>query len=123
MQLDAVVGTGETIRERAASVLWLADRFLRECCDGRLSDVTVIRHHVRGDLLPDAEFEVGAACRERFDPPELPATTMVGVSNAVGGDNPVKIETEARIPHDRSDHEVIELPPAPGYVSSADRDE
>ncbi|NEU55936.1 RidA family protein [Halorussus sp. MSC15.2] len=123
VQLDGVVGPGETPREQADSVLSFADKFLREYCDGRLADVTMIRHYVRADLLPEAETEIGEACRDHFDPPELPGTAMVGVSDVVGGDRAVKIEMEATIPHDRTEVEVVELPPPPGYVTSEDRTE
>ncbi|MFC4543102.1 hypothetical protein ACFO5R_14325 [Halosolutus amylolyticus] len=121
VQLDGVVGPGDTPREQADRVLSFADRFLREYCDGRLADVTMIRHYVREDLLPEAETEIGAACRSHFDPPELPTTVMVGVSDVVGGDRAVKIEMEATIPHDRAETTVVELPPSPGYVTSEDQ--
>lgn len=123
VQLDGVAGPGDTPREQTDRVLSFADRFLREYCDGRLADVTMIRHYVREDLLPDAEFEIGAACRDHFEPPELPATVMVGVSDVVGGDAASKVEMVARVPHDREAVEVVELPPPPGYVTSADRTE
>ncbi|WP_435128668.1 RidA family protein [Halobaculum sp. D14] len=99
-------------------MLHFAERFLREYCDGELSDVTMIRHFVSDDALPEAEAEIGAACREYFAPPELPATVMVGVSDVVGGDRDVKIEMEATVPHDRDGHDVdvVELPPPPGSV-------
>lgn len=116
VQLDGVVGPGETPREQAERVLRFAERFLREYCDGELSDVTMIRHFVRDDVLSEAEEQIGAACREYFAPPELPATVMVGVSDIVGGDRAVKIEMEATIPHDGTEADVVELPPPPGYV-------
>jgi hypothetical protein len=46
---------------------------------------------------------------------------MVGVSDVVGGDAALKMEAEARIPHERAETEVVELPPPPGYATSADR--
>lgn len=121
VQLDGICPPGDTPRERAERGLWFFDEFLREYCDGSLADVTMIRHYVRADLLPDVEFEVGAACREYFDPPELPGTVMVGVADVVGGDAPLKMEAEARIPHERCETAVVELPPPPGYTTSADR--
>ncbi|WP_313694061.1 hypothetical protein [Halorarum halobium] len=121
VQFDGFVAPGETPRAQADRALSFADRFLREYCDGSLADVTMIRHYVREDLLPEAEFEIGEACREHFSPPELPGTVMVGVSDVVGGDHAVKIELEARIPHERGETEVVELPPPPGYTNSAER--
>lgn len=124
VQLDGFVAPGETPREQANRALSFADRFLREYCDGSLEDVTMIRHFVREDLLPEAEFEIGAACREHFQPPELPGTVMVGVSDVVGGDHAVKMEMEATIPHEREETKVVEIPPPPaGYTNSADRTE
>lgn len=123
VQLDGFVPPGETPEDQANRGLRFADKFLREYCDGRLADVTMIRHYVREDLLPEAEFEIGEACRNHFEPPELPGTVMVGVSDIVGGDFAVKMELEATIPHEREEPEVVELPPPPGYTSSADRTE
>jgi len=123
VQLDGVVAPGDTPKAQADRALSFADRFLSEYCDGRLADVTMIRHFVREDLLPEAEFEIGEACRDHFEPPDLPGTVMVGVSDVVGGDHAVKIEMEARIPHERKEAEVVELPPPPGYTTSADRTE
>ncbi|ESP89595.1 hypothetical protein [Candidatus Halobonum tyrrellensis] len=123
VQLDGFVAPGETPREQADRALSFADRLLDEYCGGSLDDVTVIRHYVREDLLPEAEFEIGEACRERFAPPDLPATVMVGVSDVVGGDHAVKMEMAATIPHDREETEVVELPPPPGYTNSAERSE
>ena len=123
VQLDGICPPGDTPREQADRGLSFFDRFLREYCDGRLGDVTMIRHFVREDLLPEAEFQIGDACRDRFEPPELPGTVMVGVSDVVGGDAAVKMEAEARIPHERVETDVVELPPPPGYATSADRTE
>lgn len=125
VQFDGFVAPGDTPAEQADRALSFADRFLREYCDGRLSDVTMIRHYVRADLLPDAEFEIGGVCREYFEPPELPATVMVGVDDIVGGDHAVKMEMVATVPHDRdtTELEVVELPPPPGYTNSAERTE
>lgn len=123
VQMDGVLGPGDTAKEQAERVLSFFDRFLREQCDGRIGDTTMIRWYVREDLLPDAEMEIGAACREHFEPPELPGTVMVGVSDIVGGNSAVKTELEARIPHDRTETDVVELPPPPGYANSADRTE
>jgi len=125
VQLDGFVPPGETARDQADRGLSFAATFLSEYCGGGLRDVTTIRHYVREDLLPKAEFEIGAACRDHFEPPELPATVMVGVSDIVGGDAAVKVELRATVPHDRetTETEVVELPPPPGYTSSADRTE
>ncbi|KZN25059.1 hypothetical protein A4G99_00520 [Haladaptatus sp. R4] len=123
VQMDGVIGPGDTPKEQAERVLSFFDRFLREHCDGRLGDTTMIRWYVREDLLPEAEREIGAACREHFEPPELPGTVMVGVSDIVGGNSALKTELEARIPHDRKETNVVELPPPPGYANSADRTE
>lgn len=123
VQLDGVVAPGETPGEQAERALSFADRLLREYCDGSLADVTMIRHYVREDLLPEAEFAIGEACREQFAPPDLPGTVMVGVSDVVGGDHAVKMEMEATVPHDREETEVVELPPPPGYTNSAERSE
>jgi hypothetical protein len=124
VQLDGFVAPGDTPREQAERGLSFAETFLTEYCDGRLEDVTMIRHYVRAGLLPEAEFEIGAACREYFSPPELPATTMIGVSDVVGGDHALKMELRATVPHDRgaTDVDVVELPPPPsGYTTSAER--
>lgn len=123
VQLDGFVAPGDTPQEQADRALSFADKFLSEYCDGGLADVTMIRHYVREDLLPEAEFQIGAACREYFEPPELPGTVMVGVSDVVGGDHAVKMEMEAIIPHEREETTVVELPPPPGYTTSADRTE
>ncbi|MEZ3114382.1 hypothetical protein RYH80_00375 [Halobaculum sp. MBLA0147] len=125
VQLDGFVPPGDDPRAQADRGLSFAEEFLSRYCDGDLRDVTAIRHYVREDLLPEAEFEIGAACREHFDPPELPATVMVGVSDVVGGDHALKMELRATVPHDRetTDVEVVELPPPPGYTSSAERTE
>lgn len=123
VQLDGFVPPGETPRDQADRGLAFADKLLEEYCGGGLEDVTMIRHYVREDLLPEAEFQIGAACREYFEPPNLPGTVMVGVSDIVGGDFAVKMEMEATIPHEREETEVVELPPPPGYTTSAERDE
>ncbi|EMA46290.1 hypothetical protein [Halococcus saccharolyticus] len=125
VQMDGFTPPGDTPKAQADRGLSFADRFLREYCGGSLEDVTMIRHFVREDLLPDAEFEIGAACRDHFEPPEIPATVMVGVSDIVGGDHAVKMELEATIPHDHAETpvEVVELPPPPGYTNSAARTE
>jgi hypothetical protein len=123
VQLDGFVAPGDTPKDQADRALSFAGKFLNRYCDGQLSDVTMIRHYVRADLLPEAEAEIGEACRDYFEPPELPGTVMVGVSDIVGGDHAVKMEMEATIPHGESNIEVVELPPPPGYVTSDDRTE
>jgi hypothetical protein len=123
VQLDGFVAPGETPKEQADRALSFADRFLSEYWDETLADMTMIRHYVRENLLPEAEFEIGEACRDYFEPPELPGTVMVGVSDVVGGDHAVKMEMEATIPHEREETEVVELPPPPEYTNSAERTE
>ena len=123
VQLDGFVAPGETPKEQADRALSFADRFLSEYWDETLADMTMIRNYVRENLLPEAEFEIGEACRDYFEPPELPGTVMVGVSDVVCGDHAVKMEMEATIPHEREETEVVELPPPPGYTNSAERTE
>lgn len=123
VRLDGFVAPGETPKAQADRAHSFIDRLLKEYCDGSIDDLILTRYYVREDLLPDAEFDIGESAREFFEAPDLPATVMVGVSDVVGGDHAFKMEAEAVIPHEREETQVVELPPPPGYVNSADRTE
>lgn len=95
-----------TIAEQTRTVLEYRREALTDL-GGSMADVVVTRFYVLADRLDrETQARLHEVRAELFDPPDLPASTMIGVA-ALLGDALVEVELEAEIPSDRWETKVL----------------
>ncbi|WP_139169265.1 RidA family protein [Natronobacterium texcoconense] len=76
---------------------------------GGMQDVTMLRFFVRDDVLSsESQLRIHEVRSDFFDRPQYPAATMVGVSELLYENMLIEVETEAEIPDDEWDVDVID---------------
>ena len=104
--------SGATAREPdevAGQVRVVLERRQRALADlgGGLEDVVMSRYFVLDDHLSrETQARVHEVRDELFDPPNVPASTMIGIASLFG-DALVEVELEAEIPDDRWETDVL----------------
>ena len=73
-----------------------------------MEDVTMLRFYAREEhLTDDVRTRLHECRRDRFESPEYPAATMVGVSELVHEDAALEIEAEAFVPDEEFETTVV----------------
>jgi len=94
--------------EQADGVFDIVEDILTNDLDGQMADVTLLRFYVREEFLTDdVRVQLHECRRERFEAPEYPAATMVGVSELVHEDAALEIEAEAFVPDGTRETTVV----------------
>jgi enamine deaminase RidA (YjgF/YER057c/UK114 family) len=94
--------------EQADGIFEILADILTNDLDGRMEDVTLLRLYVREEhLTDDVRAQLHECRRDRFEAPEYPAATMVGVSDLVHEDAIVEIEAEAFVPDEEYDTTIV----------------
>lgn len=76
---------------------------------GSMADVTTLRLFVREDVLSqETQVQIHEVRAEFFEHPHYPAATMVGVAQLLYEEMLIEIETEAEIPEDDWETEIID---------------
>jgi enamine deaminase RidA (YjgF/YER057c/UK114 family) len=107
--LSGLVHPEGDVEEQTRGIVSTIREIVCDDLGGELMDVTHLRIFVRGEAL-DAESRaaIHRVRRQAFEWPHYPSATTIGVSELVHEDALVEIETEAFVPDDGWEAEVLE---------------
>ncbi len=108
VSLSGLVYPEGDLPAQAEGVFDIIEDILTNDLEGRMEDVTLLRFYLREESLTDeVRVQLHERRRERFEGPEYPAATMIGVADLVHEDAAVEIEAEAFVPDGMWDTTVV----------------
>lgn len=109
VSLSGLINPAGSTTEQAEGIFDIIEEIIVDDLSGSLDDITHLRLYVRDDVFTtELRNDLHQLRRDRFDYPDFPAATMVGVSQLVHEDSTIEIEVEALIPEEEWDKTIIE---------------